>query len=160
MLFVGTYEHTIDAKQRLAIPSRVRDRLDPEKDGGTLYAVVQEGPTLCLYTQQGFEKRAEDLDNSERSAEEILLFEQIFYSNSEEVEMDKQGRVRLPERLLKMAGLDKEIVIIGVKDHLEIHDRQEWNKRVEQVLTQRPDLLTNPRRLMKAPAQPGSNTGP
>ena len=57
MLFVGTYEHTIDAKQRLAVPGPVRDGLDSDRDGSCLYSVVQEGPTLCLYTERGFEKR-------------------------------------------------------------------------------------------------------
>ncbi|MEX2672535.1 MAG: hypothetical protein WD294_10535 [Phycisphaeraceae bacterium] len=150
MLFVGTYDHTIDAKQRLAIPSEVRDRLDPEVDGEVLYAVVVEGPTLALYTERGFEKRAEQLDHSERSPEEILLYEQMFYSNAARVEIDKQGRIRLPERLIRVADLGRDVVLIGVKDHLQVHDRAAWQAKVEKLMADRPDLLMNPRRAMRA----------
>ncbi|MHC4995686.1 MAG: division/cell wall cluster transcriptional repressor MraZ, partial [Planctomycetota bacterium] len=123
MLFVGTFELTIDAKQRMAIPADVRDRLPGDAVGQAFYCVMQEGPTLCLYTEEGFEKRARELDESERPPEEILLYEQMFYANARRLEVDKQGRVRLPERLLEMAGLGKDVVVLGVKDHLQVHDR-------------------------------------
>lgn len=148
MLFVGTYEHAIDSKQRLAVPADVRQQL--ERAGETsLYCVLLEGPTLALYTTAGFQKRADELDQSQRPAEEVLLYEQWFYSNAARLEMDAQGRVRLPERLLGMAGLQRDVVLLGVKDHLEIHDREKWNQRVKRLLADRPDLLMNPRRAMK-----------
>ena len=148
MLFVGTYEHTIDAKQRLAIPADIRQQLEA---GGqrALYCVLIEGPTLALYTESGFQKRADELDNSQRPPEEVLLYEQMFYSNAARVELDPQGRVRMPERLLDMAKLARDVVLIGVKDHLEVHDREGWNRKTQQLLAQRPDLLMNPRKAMK-----------
>ena len=90
MLFTGTYEHTIDAKQRVAVPADIRERLDPQRDGEALYAVVLEGPTLCLYTERQFEQRAEQLDNSERSPEEVLQYERMFYALARRLELDKQ----------------------------------------------------------------------
>jgi len=149
LLFVGTYEHAIDAKQRLAIPSDIRDRLDHTEDSPAFYAVVMEGPTLCLYTEGGFDKRADELDASRRPAAEILLYEQMFYANAQRIEIDKQGRVRLPERLLELAGLGREVVIIGVKDHLQVHNREAWKKRISKLMAERPDLLMNPRRAMR-----------
>ena len=148
LLFVGAYEHTIDAKQRLAIPADVRQQLEAAGQR-VLYCVLIEGPTLAIYTEAGFQKRADELDNSERPAEEILLYEQMFYSNAARVELDAQGRVRIPERLLQMAGLEKDAVLIGVKDHLEVHDRDSWNRRTQELLAKRPDLLMNPRRAMR-----------
>lgn len=150
MLFVGCYEHSIDAKNRLAVPSDVRQRLDPERDGECLYAVIQEGPTLCLYTERGFEQRSEELDRSERPADELLLYEQVFYSLAQRLEIDSQGRVRLPQRLLELAGLGRDVVVLGVKDHLEVHEREAWNRRMERMLSERPDLLMSPRRAMRA----------
>lgn len=149
MLFVGTYEHTIDAKQRLAIPSGIRQRLDRASQGEALYAVIQEGPTLCLYTEEGFEKRAEELDHSDWPAEELLLYEQMFYANAERLEVDKQGRIRLPERLLELAGLGRDAVVLGVKDHMQVHDREAWRERMERLKADRPDLMKNPRRVMR-----------
>jgi MraZ protein len=157
LLFVGTYEHTIDNKQRLAIPSEIRDQL-PE--GSFLYATLIEGPTLAIYTEAGFEKRAEELDHSERSPEEVLMYEEEFFSNSARLEIDKQGRIRLPERLLGETGLDKDVVIIGVKDHMRVKDRAAWNAEKARRRAERPDLLANPRLVMKkAPAPaPGNQT--
>lgn len=167
MLFTGTFEHAIDAKQRLAIPSEVRDRIKPETDGEALYVTVGQGlppevaaqttgdgqpggsKALCLYTERGFEQRAEQLDHSELPSDEVLVFERMMFPLARRVEIDKQGRVRLPEALLKLAGLDKDVVLIGVKDHLEIHDRSHWNAYLTHMLTQRPELLRNPRQLMK-----------
>ncbi len=164
MLFVGTYEYTIDAKQRLAIPSEVRDRLDHKADGKDLYAVLLGG-SLGLYTERGFEKRAEELDHSQRPPEEVLLFEQEFFGNAARLELDSQGRVRLPERLMKLAGLERDVVLVGVKDHLQIHDRQSWQRHMEATLAKRKELLSNPRRLMRPdqkdqpPQAPPQNQG-
>jgi len=133
----------------------VREQLLREDQGDSLYAVLVEGPTLAFYTEQGFRKRADELDHSERPPEEVLLYEQMFYSNAARVEMDKQGRVRLPERLLKLARLGRDVVLIGVKDHLQVHDRQQWDQRMQQMLEGRPDLLMNPRRAMRAPGTSG-----
>lgn len=148
LLFVGTYEHTIDAKQRLAIPGPMRDEIDKREPGSCLYAVVQEGPMLCLYTEKGFEKRAEELDRSTRPAEEVLAYEQVFYSMAQRLEIDKQGRVRVPERLLELAGLQRNVTLIGVKDHMQVHDRDHWTRKVQQMLAERPGLLANPRKVM------------
>ncbi len=155
MLFVGTFEHAIDAKHRLAIPAEIRERLDPERDGRGFYASIAEGPTLCLYTQRSFEKRAEQLDASPLPADQVLEYEQVFYSLARPVDLDKQGRIRLPDSLLKMAGLGRDVVLIGVKDHLEIHDREQWTNHMTQTLAQRPELLMNPRRI-SGPTRPNA----
>lgn len=155
MLFTGTFEHSIDAKQRLAVPAEIRDALCPERDGAGLYLVLSEGPTLCLYTQAGFQKRADDLDASTLPPEEVLEFERFFFPLARRVELDKQGRVRLPDQLLKMVALKKDVVLIGVKDHLEIHDRDAWYEQFKARLSEKPQLLMNPRRVMGQ-----RNTGP
>lgn len=145
LLFTGSYDRTIDAKQRLAIPSDVREELQREQAGATLYAVVLQGPTLCLYTEADFRKRADQLDDSTRPPQEILQFEQVFFASTRRVEIDKQGRIRLPEQLMSMAELKTDVVLIGVKDHLEVHDRQRWTEQLQQMLSDRPELMMNPR---------------
>jgi MraZ protein len=149
LLFTGTYEHTIDAKQRLAIPADVRNRLDPQRDGEALYVVIGEGPTLCLYTERGFEKRAEELDHSQLDADEVLEYERVLFSLAQRLEVDKQGRVRLPETLLGLADPGKDVVLIGVKDHLEIRSREQWSRQLQEMLAQKPQLLRNPRKVLQ-----------
>ena len=159
MVFTGTFEHTIDAKNRLAIPSEIRALLEPVHacaDGTSepassvfLYVTLSEGQALSLYPEAAFAQRARELDNSELDPAEILEYERLMYSLARRVEMDKQGRVRLPEDLLKMTKLGTDVVLLGVKDHLEIRDRQTWLEHVQQVLAKQPGLLVNPRQLMR-----------
>lgn len=151
MVFTGTYEHSIDAKHRLAIPSDVRALLQGrvDRDQSThLYVTLGEGQALCLYTEEGFEQRAEELDHSELDPDQLLTYERLMFSLARRVELDKQGRVRLPDNLLSKAGLGSDVVLIGVKDHLEVRDRVAWQEHVQQMLELQPQILMNPRRAM------------
>jgi MraZ protein len=158
LVFTGTYDHSIDAKKRLSIPSDIRAQISRSEDGkqdqGTyLYVTLGEGQALCLYTEKEFERRAEQLDDSDRVPDEILDYERMFYSLSRRVELDKNGRVRLPENLLAMAKLGSEVVLLGVKDHLEVRDRDQWRAHVTEKLAADPQILMNPRRAMQRPAE-------
>ena len=81
---------------------------------------------------------------------QVLEYERLFFSLARRVELDKQGRVRLPDALLSMVDVDRDVVLIGVKDHLEIHDRNAWYDHRKNLLADRPQLLMNPRRLSAA----------
>jgi len=154
LVFTGTYQHAIDAKNRVAIPSEVRSLLArsgevPPETPVCWYVTLGEEGSLSLYTESGFEKRAAELDQSELDAEELLDYERFFFSLAQRVEQDKSGRVRLPEQLVEMTDLQSEVVLIGVKDHLEIRDRQRWREQVEAMLKQRAGAVMNPRRAMR-----------
>jgi len=155
LVFTGTYEHAIDSKNRLAIPSDIRHQIQRqmgavEGDAIFLYVTLGEDRALSLYTEDGFEQRARELDDSALEAEELLAYERLLFSMARRVEVDKQGRVRLPENLLKQTGLAGEVVLLGVKDHLEIRDRRNWMEHVQRIMQQRPEMLMNPRRAMRA----------
>lgn len=154
MVFTGTYEHTIDTKNRLAIPADIRSQVQrevgaTEGDAVFMYVTLGDDQALSLYTEQGFEQRARELDSSELDAEELLAYERLLFSLARRVEIDRQGRVRLPENLLKQAGLESEVVLLGVKDHLEVRSRRAWQEHVQRMLRERPQLLMNPRRAMR-----------
>ncbi len=154
MVFNGTYDHTIDSKNRLAIPAEIRTRIRRSTDPGddepiSLCVTLAKDDTLCLYTEKGYNKQADALDNSEMDPEELLEYERIFYSLSRSVEFDKQGRITLPAHLLQRARLGTEVVLIGVKDHLEVRDRKTWYDYLERKLKDQPDILMNPRLAMK-----------
>lgn len=154
MVFTGTYEHAIDSKNRLAIPSEIRAQVQRQAGTGEgepvhLYVTLTEGQALALYPEDAFEQRARELDESTLDADELLNYERLFFSLARRVEIDKQGRVRLPEQLLKRTGLHSEVVLLGVKDHLEVRDRDAWLDYVQQMLADKPELLMNPRRAMR-----------
>lgn len=153
MVLTGTYFHSIDSKNRLAIPADVRNRLKWEAATPDtpifLYVTLGEAQTLCLYEEQAFEKRADELDDSELEADELLEYERLLFSLAARVEIDKQGRIRIPENLLNMAKLGSDAVVIGVKDHLEVRNREAWEAYVAETLANNPGVLMNPRRAMR-----------
>ncbi len=154
MVFTGTYEHSIDAKNRLAIPadlrSRLRDRSEVrQEDPIYLYVTLGEGNALYLYSETDFERRAQELHESELDVEELLQYERVMFSLSRRTEIDKQGRVRLPENLLKMTGLSGDVVILGNNDHMEVHDREAWNATLSRTVADNPGILMNFRRAMR-----------
>ena len=158
LVFTGTYEHSIDAKKRLAIPAPIRAQIQRatgagEGDAIGLFVIPGEtgpdGGSLNIYTEADFEKRADELDQSELDAEELLEYERILFSMAARVEIDKQGRVRLPESLISLASLNSDVVLLGVKDHLEVRDRDAWTQHIRQKLIKNPALLMNPRRMMR-----------
>jgi len=160
LVFTGTYEHSIDSKNRLAIPSDIRHQIQrqmgaAEGDAIYLYVTLGEDQALALYTEGGFEQRARELDDSALDPAELLAYERLLFSMARRVEVDKQGRVRLPETLLKQTGLGSEVVLLGVKDHLEVRDREHWMDHVQRIMQERPQMLMNPRRAMRGGGETG-----
>jgi MraZ protein len=161
LVFTGTYEHTIDAKNRLAIPAEVRVLLRRQQQGCealALYVTRGEGQSLCLYTEAGFEQRAGELDRSQLDTEKLLAYERLMFSLARRVEVDEQGRVRLPDQLLKMVNLPQDVVLLGVKDRLEIRGREAWYQDMEKTLAEQPQIFMNFRRAIRGPGD-GTDKG-
>ncbi|HHN78151.1 MAG TPA: hypothetical protein ENK11_05680 [Phycisphaerales bacterium] len=124
MLFTGQAEITIDAKQRLAVPSKYRNRL-PEGET-TWYCVPwPEGSILRLYPASVYEPLALRLDDSLTAGSDASKIDQSF-SFVEPLEMDKTGRVRLLKWHLDLVGMPSEVMVIGARNRLEVHARDVW----------------------------------
>ena len=115
-MFVGEFEHTIDAKQRLAIPSDVRDMFNAREHGGAFYATPGSKHRLKLYPELKFKLRLEKFSTDRRFRD----YKRQVFSQSARVPMDSAGRVRIPERLLKQHGLSGKVFVLGMNDHLEV----------------------------------------
>lgn len=128
-MFLGEYEHTLDDKNRLTLPARFREAF---ADG----AVVTRGMDGCLsvFTKAEWERfvsvRLGELDPFSSEARQI---ERFLFSGAAEAEPDRQGRVMIPSALLQHAKLSREVVVAGVRDHVEIWDRATWRGYLEQV---------------------------
>ena len=128
-MFFGTYEHTIDEKNRLTLPARFRDAL-------AAGIVLTRGLDDCLdvYTRPDWdalvEARLAPLDPFTKEARELKRF---FFAAATDAELDKQGRVLVPPALASHAKLGREVVVAGVHDHLEIWDRTTWAAHVTKV---------------------------
>jgi MraZ protein len=125
MLLTGTHARTLDDKNRLGLPKRVREILgNPE----TMF--VTPGPDQCLwlFTQNGLEQLAERLDQVPATDAEARVFRRLYFAQSERVDVDRTGRILISERSVQFAGLRHEVVLIGVRDHLELWDAERWQQ--------------------------------
>ena len=128
-MFFGEYEHTIDDKNRVTLPARFRDAL-------AAGVVLARGLDDCLDVWGRAEwddtvaSRLGALDPFSREARELKRF---FFAIATDAELDKQGRVLVPPPLAKRARLEREVIVAGVHDHLEIWDRDAWADHLTKV---------------------------
>ena len=133
-MFIGEYSHNLDEKGRLSVPKKFRTDLE----GG---AVVTRGLDGCLflYTKREWEKLAEKLSNLPFAQANTRAFERLMLAGAMDVEVDKQGRIMLPEYLRGYAGLEKTVVVAGLYNRLELWDHVQWTaykKRTEAESTE------------------------
>lgn len=120
-MFKGEYNHTVDTKGRLIVPSKFREAL------GEVF-VVTKGLDGCLFAYPN-----EEWKNIEEKFREIPLttkdarkFTRFFFAGAADCEVDRQGRVLIPPVLREFAGLQKEVVLVGVLNRIEIWSRERW----------------------------------
>lgn len=145
MLFTGEYEHTIDSKQRLAIPAELRNQLDSKEHGEAFFAVPGANGSLWLWPERTFERMASAMEQTLVPGEEALDFEELLFPQSRRVEIDKTGRIRIPEHMLSEFGLGETVMILGVKDHLELRDPKQWKEHRQQRLDRRKEIMLRAR---------------
>jgi MraZ protein len=125
MLLTGTFPRSLDEKQRVAIPKRLRDALGcPE--GGDLYVAPGTDGSLAIYTEESFGRLAERLTQASPAQREVRDFARLFYGSAQRVELDGQGRIRIPLELARQVQLGKEVILVGVRDHLELWAADRW----------------------------------
>lgn len=146
MLFTGEYEHTIDSKSRMAIPADVRARLEAASHGPSFYVAPGTAGTLWIWPERLFEQMASSTEASLLPDEDLLEFEEFLYSQAARVELDKSGRIRIPERLLQQASLGSSVVLLGVRDHLEIRDPERWARQRNEKLAKQSEIMMRARR--------------
>ena len=128
-MLTGAHEHSVDEKNRLTLPVKFRKSFD----GGI---VLTRGIDRCIaaYPRDEWErslgKRIGELEGLSRDDRRLQRF---FFASAAEAELDKQGRVMVPAALMEHAGLDREVTVTGVYDHLEIWDRTKWGQQLHEV---------------------------
>jgi len=123
-IFTGQHDRTIDAKNRIQLPSQLRASIDWEPDGPGLYITLGDHPhTLSIFTERGFHELAARMETEFMPGQESRRFELQFYALASYVEVDKQGRILVPERLRRKARLGEEVVLVGQKHRIDVWDR-------------------------------------
>lgn len=130
-MFRGRYEHTIDAKGRLSIPSKFRDILS--QDGDLRIVVTAYDGCLIAYPYEEWRILEEKLSSHSEFNRDTRALLRFFYSSAVDCTIDKLGRILVPQTLRDYAKFDKDIVVIGMLKHLEIWSREEWERAEEKV---------------------------
>ena len=121
-MFMSEYNHTVDPKGRLIIPSKFRDQLGDD-------FVVSKGMDGCLfvYANEDWAAFEEKLTALPLINKEARQFARFFLSGAAQVEVDKQGRILLPQNLRDFAELTKDVVLVGVGSRIEIWSKDKWD---------------------------------
>lgn len=120
-MFIGEYTHSIDAKKRLSLPSKVRSEL-----GGRI--VVTRGLDQCLfvYPVKTWETLAEKLGSMPIGEAGTRSFVRLMLAGAVDTEVDSQGRILIPDYLREYAGLSKDVIVAGLWNRLEVWDESKW----------------------------------
>ncbi|MCI8711032.1 MAG: division/cell wall cluster transcriptional repressor MraZ [Ruminococcus sp.] len=120
-MLLGEFNHSIDEKGRLIIPAKLRDDLGEN-------FVICNGLEGCLfvYSQEEWNKFVTELEALPRMSKDARIYKRYFFGSASEGTFDKQGRVLVPPPLRKTANLEKDVVLVGVQDHVEIWDKARW----------------------------------
>ena len=127
MVFVGTYEHTLDTKGRLVLPSKFRSHF-----ADTAYLAPGDG-CISLWTPVRFEEHVSRLQEEARKGDTSKDVLRGVAAKAEEVRPDSQGRIMMPQRLQTFANLDREIIICGNINHIEIWNASSWAAMTDEL---------------------------
>ena len=120
-MLMGTYYNSIDAKNRMIVPSEFREELGYE-------CVITRSIDRCLtiYSMEEWNQQMEKISRLPESDESVRMFIRYTYANARKREFDKQGRIIIPPELIRYAGIEKELVTMGVMKRIEIWSREIW----------------------------------
>lgn len=143
--FRGQFEHTLDDKHRLTIPAKFRAALAA---GVVLAASPETTPdaprSIAIWPPEAYEAYTQEaLQGIRPTSATARDMKRFFFNNSHDAELDSANRVMIPPKLLKYAGLGKEVVVTGSGECLEVFDRQAYDAYSEDVLARVPDIAAS-----------------
>ncbi len=130
-MFRGSFEHSVDSKGRVSVPSKFRDIIADHYDGRLVMAMDFD---LCLavYPLEEWEKLEEKIKTLPMMQKEVKDFMRFFFSSATECELDKQGRILIPPAHRERAGISKNVMLVGIINKIEIWDVKSWEARTSQ----------------------------
>ncbi len=127
MLLTGTFARSVDDKLRLAIPKKLREGLGCLQ-GGILFIAPGTDSSLAIYSEEAFLRWADRLKAAPPTQKDVRAFTRLFYAQAQRVEIDHHGRIRIPVELATLARLGRQVVLLGVQDHLELWAAERWRE--------------------------------
>lgn len=132
MGFFGKYRHTLDPKGRVFVPKKILAAL-PE--GEPRHFIVNKGFEGCLmlYTTSAWRRTVEQVTAKDHGEREKRDFRRLMFASASQLPIDNAGRILIPEDLRQEAGLDREVVFLGLEDQIEVWDLVRWNQYEAEV---------------------------
>ena len=145
----GNYELTLDEKNRLLVPSDIRKAWNPE-DAESLVIVPGVNRKLWLYTEKFYEQMAARMESELAPEEDKVLNDHMNFGRAQRIEMDKAGRILIPEKMVKKSELQREVMVVGSRDHVEIWNRSDWSAHEEDLENRRSEIAARAKKTSKA----------
>lgn len=127
-MFFGSYAHSLDDKNRLVIPSKMRSEI-----GSRLYIMKGFDGALSVYTEKGYEKLAAEFEKYDFNTKVNRSYLRAQFFSAEELVVDNANRVILPGKLLEKYNISKTVVVAGAGDHIEIWDSKAYEVYMEEA---------------------------
>jgi MraZ protein len=148
LLLTGEYQHVVDNKSRVLISNKLRSQIDADVHGSSFYLILGANGILCLYPEKYFEQIALAVAPGATAPDETVAFERISFALANKVELDNQGRLLLNESLRKRAGLKDQITLIGVRDHIELWNSENWEQYLSDNMAQYQKQMSQARQVV------------
>ena len=130
-MFRGSFEHNVDAKGRVSVPSKFRDII-AERYEGKLVLSIDLDRCVTVYPLEEWERFEEKVRALPQMQKEVKDFMRFVFATATECELDKQGRVLIPPALRERAGISKSVMVVGIIGKMEIWDKAAWDARKSQ----------------------------
>lgn len=148
LLLTGEYQHVVDEKGRVLVSNKLRGQIDADEHGSNFYLVLGANGVLCLYPEKYFERIALAVAPDAAAPDEAVAFERISFALTSKVELDSQGRLLLNEKLRGRAGLKDQITLIGVRDHIELWNSENWEQYLSDHMAQYQKQMSQARQIV------------
>jgi MraZ protein len=135
----------LDDRNRLLIPAEIRQSIDSDRDGKAFYVTIGQNRKPWLYLQNHYESLVERDTPALLPTATALEFDQLHFSSTHLVPLDKLGRLLLPDKLLKRTGTEKTVTLIGARDHLEVWNGADWGARAKDLEDRRGEIALQAR---------------
>jgi len=130
LLLTGEYESTVDEKGRVFISNKLRSQIDCDEHGSSFFLATGSNGVLCLYPEKYFKQNTLTESPGTVAPDESVAFERMNFALASKVDLDRQGRLLISEKIRKRANLGSNLTLIGVRDHIEFWNADDWEKYV------------------------------
>ncbi len=137
-MFLGEYQHSLDSKGRITVPSRFREQL-----GDKFVATKGLDNCIFLYPMEEWTTIEGKLKSLPFTRADVRSFARFFFSGASEMEIDRQGRTLIPVNLREYASIDKDLIIIGVGSRIEIWSATNWGKYTQEAESSYEEIAEN-----------------